>query len=28
VVGSASSLVTGNKHLLFSVRARTTSIEV
>jgi hypothetical protein len=28
VTGSASSLVPGNKHLLFSVRARTTSIEV
>jgi len=27
VAGSASCLVTGNKHLLFSVRARTTSIE-
>jgi hypothetical protein len=28
VAGSACSLVPGNKHLLFSVRARTTSIEV
>jgi hypothetical protein len=28
VAGSASSLITGNKHLLFSLRARTASIEV